>query len=82
MENRFIKVGTLAPFITSLLLPKYIWLDSADMKIIYKIHGRTLQSWRSKGILPFSKILGKAYYNLADIIAMFKKYRRTGTEKR
>jgi len=44
-----------------------VWLDKQDMMIKYHISGRTLQKWRTTGILPFSKVFGKIYYNQSDV---------------
>ena len=44
-----------------------IWLDISEVCILLKISKRTLQSYRDKGILPFSKIGGKIYFKTFDI---------------
>jgi hypothetical protein len=36
---------------------------------------RTLQYWRSKGILPYYKIGNKIYYRQKDVEAMVQQYR-------
>ena len=44
-----------------------IWLDKQDMIIKFHVCGRTLQKWRTAGILPFSKVFGKIFYNQSDV---------------
>jgi len=43
------------------------WLDIQDVCELLHISKRTLQSYRDKGILPFSQIGAKIYYKATDI---------------
>lgn len=43
------------------------WIDNQDVMQIFHISPRTLQTLRSNGILPFSRISGKLYYRKVDI---------------
>ena len=43
------------------------WLDSQDICKMLQISKRTLDSYREKGLLPFSKIGGKVFYRAKDI---------------
>ena len=43
------------------------WLDNQDVMQILHISPRTLQTLRSNGILPFSRIGSKLYYRRSDI---------------
>ncbi len=43
------------------------WLDNQEVKQLLKISPRTLQSYRDKGILPFSKLGGKFFYRASDV---------------
>jgi len=43
------------------------WIDKQDILIRMHISCRTLQRWRSKGILPFSRIGRKIYYKESDL---------------
>jgi helix-turn-helix protein len=38
------------------------WLDKQEIMERMHISSRTLQKWRSKGLLPYSPIGGKIYY--------------------
>lgn len=44
------------------------WLDGQDVLNILSISGRALQSYRDRGIIPYTFINRKSYYR-ADIIA-------------
>jgi hypothetical protein len=44
------------------------WLDNQDVMQALHISPRTLQTLRSNGILPFSKIGNKLFYRRQDII--------------
>ena len=43
------------------------WLDIQDVCQLLKISKRTLQSYRDKGVLPFSQNGSKIYYKASDI---------------
>ena len=43
------------------------WLDNQDVMQILHISPRTLQTLRSNGILPFSRIGNKLYYRRQDL---------------
>jgi hypothetical protein len=40
---------------------------------------RTVQSWRDKGLIEFSSIKGKLYYEVSAIKQMLKEHRQTRT---
>lgn len=57
-------------------------LDKQDILQMFHISPRTLDSWRAKGILPYSKIGGKIFYRLSDVWEMVTKHRvEKGKEK-
>jgi hypothetical protein len=43
------------------------WIDKQDILTSMHISSRTLQRWRTKGILPFSRIGRKIYYKESDL---------------
>jgi len=43
------------------------WLDHQDVCKILNISKRTLDKYRERGMLPYSKIGGKVFYRLSDI---------------
>jgi hypothetical protein len=53
-----------------------VWLDKQDVRQRLHISSRTLQNWRSKGILPYHKIEGKIYYKEEDVDQMILKRRK------
>ena len=50
------------------------WLDNQEVCILLKVCKRTLQYYRNKGKLPFSKIGSKIYYKRADLEMYLKKH--------
>jgi hypothetical protein len=43
------------------------WIDNQDVMQMLHISQRTLQTFRSNGTIPYSKIQGKFYYKVSDI---------------
>ena len=50
------------------------WLDSQDVMQKLHVSVRTLQSWRTNGLLPYSRINNKIYYRKSDILALLNKF--------
>jgi hypothetical protein len=48
------------------------WLDNQDVMQLLHISPRTLQTLRSNGTLPFSRIKGKFYYKVSDLNALLE----------
>ncbi len=48
-------------------LLKDAWIDNQDVMQTLHISKRTLQTFRSNGTIPYSKIQGKFYYKVTDI---------------
>ena len=46
---------------------KDTWIDNQDVLQTLHISKRTLQTLRTNGTLPYSKVKGKFYYKVADI---------------
>ena len=63
------------------------WLDNQDVMQILHISPRTLQTLRSNGTLPFSRIGNKLFYRRQDIIKILsdnytmRKIRNYGRDK-
>ena len=49
--------------------------DGQEIMQILKISIRTLQYWRSKGVIPYYKVRNKIYYRQKDIEAMVQQCR-------
>ncbi|MBZ4190813.1 MULTISPECIES: helix-turn-helix domain-containing protein [Bacteroidota] len=43
------------------------WLDNQEVCLMLGISKRTLQSYKDKGLLPFSKLNRKNYYKFSDV---------------
>ena len=43
------------------------WIDNQEVMQTLHISKRTLQTFRTNGTIPYSKIQGKFYYKVADI---------------
>ena len=53
--------------------------DNQDLCLLFKVSTRTLQRLRSKKLLPFMMISGKAYYRASDVREFIKKRFDVGT---
>jgi hypothetical protein len=53
--------------------PEQVILDDVDLRDFLKVSKRTTASWREKGIITFSKLGGKIYYRLSDILYLLKE---------
>lgn len=58
------------------------WLDNQEVCILMNISDRKLLSLRQKGLIPFSRIDRKVYYNKEDILNYMKKNLKTHTNNR
>ena len=43
------------------------WLDNQEVCLMLGITKRTLQSYKDKGLLPYSKLIRKNYYKFSDV---------------
>ncbi len=53
--------------------PEQVILDDVDLRGLLKVSKRTTAYWREKGVVTFSKLGGKIYYKLSDILILLKK---------
>jgi hypothetical protein len=51
-----------------------IW-DDVDLRDNLKVSQRTTAMWRQENIIPYSKVHGKIYYKLSDVLAFIEKYK-------
>lgn len=56
------------------------WLDNQEVCELLKISKRTLQTYREKGLLPFSQIGHKMYYRPQDVEKVFKNLKTESNE--
>ncbi|TWI18838.1 helix-turn-helix domain-containing protein [Sphingobacterium siyangense] len=48
------------------------WLDNQEVCLMMNITKRTLQTYKDKGMLPYSKLNRKNYYKRSDVQALLK----------
>ena len=44
-----------------------VWIDKQEIMMRLHISNRTLQNWRSSGLLPFARIGKKIFYKESDL---------------
>lgn len=52
------------------IFKKEKWLDNQEVCLMLNITKRTLQTYKTKGVLPYSKLNRKNYYKRSDILAL------------
>ncbi|QHC86145.1 DNA-binding protein [Empedobacter brevis] len=57
------------------------WLDNQEVCLIMNITKRTLQTYKDKGLLPYSKLNRKNYYKLSDVQALLEAGQPYNTNK-
>ena len=57
------------------VMPNDKLLDNQDLCLLFKVSTRTLQRLRSKKLLPFMMISGKAYYRASDVREFIRNVR-------
>ena len=57
------------------------WLDNQEARLLLDVSPRTLQSYRDRGVLPYSQIGHKCYYKLSDIKQLLEKSRISNKHK-
>ncbi len=48
------------------------WLDNQEVCLMMNVTKRTLQTYKDKGLLPYSKLNRKNYYKRSDIQALLE----------
>ena len=48
------------------------WLDTQDVCLMLNISKRTLQTYKNKGFLAYSRINGKNYFKLEDVVNLLE----------
>jgi hypothetical protein len=48
------------------------WLDNQEVCLMMNITKRTLQTYKDKGLLPYSRLNRKNYYKLSDVQALLQ----------
>jgi hypothetical protein len=47
--------------------------DDVDLRNFLKVSKRTTAHWREKGMITYSKLGGKIYYKLSDVMLLLKQ---------
>ena len=50
-------------------------LDNSELLQMMYISARTAQTWRDTGIMPYSKVGKKIYYDMRDVEALLERTR-------
>jgi hypothetical protein len=53
---------------------KDIWLDNQEVSKLLRVTFRTLSTYRTTGILPFSQVGSKIYYRATDVQAHLENH--------
>ena len=56
-------------------------LDDVALQEMLKVSKRTTAYWREKGLITFSKLGGKIYYRLSDILALISQHEIAAVNK-
>jgi hypothetical protein len=56
------------------------WLDNQEVCLLLRVTKRTLQSYKDKGLLPYSKLNRKNYFKLSDVRALLVPGNHTKNE--
>ncbi len=51
---------------------KESWIDGQEVSLALNLSPRSLQTLRTKGVLPFSQFNGKCYYKASDLEALLE----------
>lgn len=54
------------------IFKKEQWLDNQEVCLMMNISKRTLQTYKDKGLLPFSRLSRKNYYKHSDMQALLE----------
>lgn len=61
-----------AKLVTEVVEPIY---NTDQLLDLMQVSRRTLQDWRDKGLIKFSAIRGKFYYQHSDVIALLNNFK-------
>ena len=56
----------------TLIFKEKKWLDTQEVCLMMNITKRTLQTYKDKNLLPYSKLNRKNYYKLSDVQALLE----------
>ena len=79
MQKLLDKLEEVGKDVKSLQTNRDKLLDNQDLCLLFKVSTRTLQRLRSKKMLSFMMISGKAYYRASDVREFIKERFDVGT---
>jgi hypothetical protein len=53
--------------------PDHVILDDVDLRNMLKVSRRTSAYWRGRGEITYSKLGGKIYYRLSDVLELIER---------
>lgn len=56
------------------------WLDNQEVCLLMNITKRTLQTYKSKGLLPYSRLNRKNYFKFSDVQALLEAEQTNKTD--
>lgn len=62
-------------------IPEEAIIDNETLLKLMKVSRRTLQSWRDQGIISFSQIGSKIYYQMSDVQKLLEAHKRKAFKK-
>ena len=72
VNNKSLVDISRAKLVSEVVEPIY---DTDQLMALLRVSRRTLQAWRDKGLIKFSAIRGKFYYQHSDVIAMLNFFK-------
>lgn len=57
------------------------FLDNQQFLQLMKVSKRTAQSWRDEGIISFSQVGSKIYYQMSDVQKLLEAHKRKAFKK-
>jgi hypothetical protein len=53
--------------------PEEVIFDDVSLREMLKVSKRTTANWRERGFITFSKLGGKIFYRLSDVLMLIKQ---------
>jgi hypothetical protein len=53
--------------------PEEVIIDDVSLREMLKVSKRTTANWRERGFITFSKLGGKIFYRLSDVLMLIKQ---------
>ncbi len=56
--------------------PQHVFIDNQEFMQLLKISPRTAQNYRDQGLVSYSQVGSKVYYQLSDVYEMLEKHKK------